>query len=69
MKNTLTTKEASKLLKVSVSRIEQHCRNKKRPLGKTFGKFSGVWVITPAEIKEFRKVGKLPPGAPRKGTQ
>jgi hypothetical protein len=69
MKNTLTTEQAARLLGVSVSRIEQHCRNKKRPLGKRFGKFSGAWVITLAEIKAFRKIGKLPPGAPKKGTK
>jgi len=75
MKNTLTTTEAAKLLGVSVSRIEQHCRNEKRPLGKKYGKRTttdqdrGEWIITLAEIEAFRKVGKLPPGAPRKGTQ
>jgi hypothetical protein len=68
-RNTLTTEQAAKLLNVSVSRIEQHCRNEKRPLGKKFGKFSGAWVITLAEIKAFRKVGKLPAGRPKKGTK
>jgi len=70
--NTLTTTQAAELLSVSVSRIEQHCRNKKRPLGKTFGKRTttptdrGEWIITRAEIETFRKVGKLPAGRPKK---
>ena len=75
MKNTITTTEAAELLNVSVSRIEQHCRNKKRPLGKTFGKRTttaddrGEWQITLAEIKEFKAIGKLPAGRPKKGTK
>ena len=67
--NTLTTVQAAELLGVSRSRIEQHCRDKKRPLGKTFGKFHGVWIITMAEIKTLRKIGKLPAGRPKKGTK
>ena len=62
--NTLTTTEAAELLKVSVSRIEQHCRGGR--LGQTFGKFGGVWVITRAEIKAFKR---LPPGRKKKGTK
>ena len=75
MKNTLTTTQAAELLGVSVCRIEQHCRNKKRPLGKKFGKRTttptdrGEWIITRAEINAFRKIGKLAPGRPRKRKQ
>lgn len=64
MKNTLTTTEAATMLGVSVSRIEQHCRAGR--LGHTFGKFSGSWVITRAEIKAFKEIGKLAAGRPRK---
>ena len=67
MKNTLSTTEAAELLGVSVSRIEQHCRAGR--LGKTYGKFSGSWVITLAEIKAFKTIGKLRAGRPKKGTQ
>tara|TARA_R110000822_G_scaffold302099_1_gene426226 strand:- start:438 stop:644 length:207 start_codon:yes stop_codon:yes gene_type:complete len=65
--NTLTTTEAAELLKVSVSRIEQHCRGGR--LGQTFGKFGGSWQITRAEIRTFKAIGKLPPGAKKKGTK
>lgn len=67
MKNTLNTTEAAELLGVSVSRIEQHCQRGR--LGKTYGKFSGSWAITRAEITAFRKIGKLPAGRPKKGTK
>ena len=67
MKNRLTTTEAAELLSVSVSRIEQHCQRGR--LGKTYGKFNGSWVITLAEIKEFKRIGKLPAGRPKKGTK
>ena len=67
MKNTLNTTQAAELLGVSVSRIEQHCQRGR--LGKTYGKFSGSWAITRAEITAFRKIGKLPAGRPKKGTQ
>ena len=67
MKNTLSTTEAAELLGVSVSRIEQHCRAGR--LGKTYGKVSGSWVITLAEIKAFKSIGKLPAGRPKEGTQ
>ena len=67
MKDTLTTVQAAELLGVSVSRIEQHCRSGR--LGKTYGKFGGAWVITRAEIKAFKSIGKLPAGRPKEGTQ
>ena len=67
MKNTLNTTQAAELLGVSVSRIEQHCR--KGRLGYTYARFGYAWVITLAEIKEFKRIGKLPAGRPKKGTK
>ena len=67
MKNTLNTTQAAELLGVSVSRIEQFCQRGR--LGKTYGKFSGSWVITRAEIDQFEEIGKLPAGRPKKGTK
>ena len=73
MKNTFNTSEAATMLGVSVSRIEQHCRAGR--LGQSYGKVTttekdrGAWVITRAEIKRFREIGKLPAGRPKKGTQ
>ena len=64
MKNTLDTSEAATMLNVSVSRIEQHCR--KGRLGYTYARFGYSWVITLAEIKAFKKIGKLPAGRPKK---
>lgn len=63
-KEWYTSKEAAEILQLDQSRILQLCRAKR--LGQSSEKHGKLWVITHAEIEEFKRIGALPAGRPRK---
>ena len=52
-----TSNEAAEELQIDPSRIRKLCRAKR--MGTKIGR---DWMITAAELKRYRKIGKLKPG-------
>lgn len=61
---TFSASKTALELDIDVSRVLLLCRQKR--LGYTLPKINGAWVITDAEIAEYRRIGPKKPGRPRK---